>query len=417
MNKFWNFTNQGEGEDVVLRIDGDIIDDDDAWLYEWLDMKHAAPNAFRNELAQYAGKNIAVWIDSYGGSVFAAAGIYNALMEHKKAGTGCKVTTIVDGKAMSAATTIFMAGDERMISPCGLFMMHNPLARAAGYATDLRKAADILDVVKECIVNAYQVATGLSVEKISAFMDDETYMSAKTAIKNGFATAMQYVEKATGTTEDPSNSMELMFNRLAIQNAADDSMKNFVAVVKRFNDMQTPPPQQPKDSIINEAQRLLTKAVNLLSPKNNNEEDGKLDIKTIEDLKKAYPDMVNQIANEAIASAVAKDKERVDALNALAVEGNQSISQLIEKAKNSGKTAEDIKDAVDIMKQQPTAPANPGNKGEEILGKAIKDSIASGVNGVESSATPGTPEQVEEIAAINYMGSVIAKKCGKEGAK
>ena len=127
--------------------------------------------------------------------------------------------------------------------------------------------------------------------------------------------------------------------------------------------------------------------------------------------------MVNQIANEAIASAVAKDKERVDALNALAVEGNQSISQLIEKAKNSGKTAEDIKDAVDIMKQQPTAPANPGNKGEEILGKAIKDSIASGVNGVESSATPGTPEQVEEIAAINYMGSVIAKKCGKEGAK
>lgn len=415
MSRFWNFTNQGEGKDVILRIDGDIIDDDDAWLYELLDMKHSAPNAFRNELDQFAGKNITVWIDSYGGSVFAATGMCNALMNHKS--TGASVTTIGDGKVMSAAVSLFLAGDKRKASPGCAFMVHDPGASAKGYASTLRKAADVLDVVKETIVNIYQTVTGLSREKIAEMMSNETYMDARAAIKNGIATEMLFTEQVSAKTETAINSMALMFNRMAIQNAADDSMKNFVAVVKKFNDEQSPPSPQSKDSILNEAQKLLAKAVNLLSPKNNNEEGTELEIKTIEDLKKTYPDMVNQIASEAVANAAAKDKERIDALNALAVEGNQHIAQLIEKAKNSGKTAEDIKDAVDIMKQQPAAPKNPINKGEELLKKAIKDSVDSGVNGVESSATPGTPEQAEELAAINYMGSVIAKKCGKEGAK
>jgi len=413
MSKFWNFKNAIEGQDVELRIDGDIVDGDDAWLYEWLGMKCASPNSFRDELAQHSGKNLSVWIDSYGGSVFAAAGIYNALMEHKK--TGAKVTTIIDGKAMSAAGTIWMAGDERKISPGGVFMMHNPLTYASGYAADLRKAASVLDVVKECIVNAYQIATGLASDKISALMDDETYMSAKTAIKNGFATAMLCVEQADQSEKGKDEPMNFSFSRMAIQNAADDSMKNFAAVVKKFNDMQaSPPPQRTKESIMDEAKKLLSTVVNMLAPKNTENEEESMEIKNIEDLKKAYPDMVNQISAEAVANAVANEKGRITALDALADEKNPMVQELIADAKNTGKTANDIKAVVDIAKKHAPAP-DPKNKGNEAIVNAIKDSAASGVNSVGAEVPGG--EQQEALAAINVMVSVLNGKTQNGGKK
>lgn len=224
MAKFWNFirnvATETTDENVELRIQGDIVSDDDAWIYEWLDMECASPNLFKNELSQYKDKNITVWIDSYGGDVFAAAGIYNALKEHKG-----KVTTKIDGKAMSAASVIAMAGDEILMSPVAIIMIHNPLSAVRGYASDMRKQADVLDEVKESIINAYSSKTNRSRNQISAMMDDETYMSANSAIKQGFADGILY--------DDDSNTKNVMnfeFNRYAIQNSANESMKRLFAV-------------------------------------------------------------------------------------------------------------------------------------------------------------------------------------------
>lgn len=220
----WKFTNKAatetEPELVELRIEGDIIDDDDAFLYEWLGMKGTSPNAFKQELSTYSGKAITVWIDSYGGSVFAATGIYNALMEHK--GT---VTVKIDGKAMSAATIIAMAGGEILMSPSAIMMIHNPLTEAYGYASDLRKTADVLDEVKEAIINAYQLKTGRSRAKLSALMDDETYMNAKKAISEGFADGMLYAE----TEAEP---VEMAFNRHAILNSTTEATRRIAAICK-----------------------------------------------------------------------------------------------------------------------------------------------------------------------------------------
>jgi ATP-dependent Clp protease protease subunit len=230
--RFWNFSPKAatasEPEEVELRIEGDIVDDDDTWLYEALGEKSASPNAFREELAKYSGKPITVWIDSYGGSVFAAAGIYNALMEHKG-----PVTVKIDGKAMSAATIIAMAGGKILMSPTAIMMLHNPLTEAYGYASDLRKTADILDEVKEAIMNAYQLKTGRSRNKISQLMDAETYMNAKTAIKEGFADEMMYAENA--------EPIEMTFNRRAILNSTTEAVKRIVA-------LQSPPKQPPDNS-------------------------------------------------------------------------------------------------------------------------------------------------------------------------
>lgn len=238
---FWKFTNKAatetEPESAELRIEGDIVDDEDAWMYELFGEKATSPNAFKAELAAYSGKPLTVWIDSYGGSVFAATGIYNALKERKG-----DVTVKIDGKAMSAATIIAMAGKEILMSPSALMMVHNPLTEAYGYASDLRKTADVLDEVKEAIMNAYQLKTGRSRAKLSQLMDDETYMNAKTAIKEGFADKMLY--------SDNTEPVEMTFNRHAILNSTTDAVKRMVA-------LQKPPDKPHEDTAILKARLAL----------------------------------------------------------------------------------------------------------------------------------------------------------------
>jgi ATP-dependent Clp protease protease subunit len=246
---FWNFINKAatetEPESVELRIEGDIISDDDAWFYEWLGIKATAPNAFKEALKAFANKPITVWIDSYGGDVFAAAGIYNALMEHKG-----PVTVKVDGKAMSAASVIAMAGGEILMSPMAIMMIHNPLTRAEGDMHDLRHTAEILDQVKEAIINAYQLKTNKSRAKISEMMNAETFMNAKAAIRDGFADGMLYA----GSEEPVKNSHPaLMFNRLAIQNNAAGSMKRLLEI----KDEQKPPDPPPDNTAILKAKLAL----------------------------------------------------------------------------------------------------------------------------------------------------------------
>lgn len=225
--KFWEFiVNQAtetEPESVELRIEGDIVDDDEIWIYEWFEEPATAPNSFKNELNQFKGKDITVWIDSYGGSVFAAAGIYNALKEHNG-----KITVKIDGKAMSAASVIAMAGDEILMSPVAVMMIHNPLTYAYGNMHDLRKVADVLDTVKESIVNAYVTKTGRSRNKISQMMDDETWMSANVAVKEKFADGVLYQEN--DTVNDVQN---FSFNRLAIVNSANQSIKKAIELFEK----------------------------------------------------------------------------------------------------------------------------------------------------------------------------------------
>lgn len=223
---FWKFiVNQAtetEPESVELRIEGDIVDDDGAWLYEWFGTTSTTPNAFKEELNRYKGKDITVWIDSDGGSVFAAAGIYNALKEHDG-----KITVKVGSKAMSAASVIAMAGDEVLMSPMAVMMIHNPLTGAYGDMHVFRKVADILDTIKDSIINAYVLKTGRSRSKISQMMDDETWMSANVAVKEGFADGILYQDGK------PEVGDVTAFSRLAIVNSANRSMQDVMKFISK----------------------------------------------------------------------------------------------------------------------------------------------------------------------------------------
>ena len=118
------------------------------------------------------------------------------LMDYKN-----DVTVKIDGIAASAASVVAMAGTKVLMSPTAMMMIHNPATGAFGDHVDMEKAIKMLDEVKESIINAYEIKTGLSHAQLSHMMDDETWMNAKKAIELGFADGMLTDEKHIVETE------------------------------------------------------------------------------------------------------------------------------------------------------------------------------------------------------------------------
>lgn len=183
--KFWNFMEGNESR--TLYLEGAIADE--TWYGD-----EVTPKMFKSELMNGSG-DITVWINSPGGDVFAASQIYNMLKEYPG-----KVTVKIDGLAASAASVIAMAGSKVLMSPVSMLMAHNPMTIAFGDAVEMEKAIAMLGEVKESILNAYELKTGLSRTKLSHFMDAETWFNAKKAVELGFADAIMY---ESGKEESP----------------------------------------------------------------------------------------------------------------------------------------------------------------------------------------------------------------------
>lgn len=176
MNKFWNWTvtNNDEKTERILTLSGVIAEE------SWFD-DEVTPKIFRDELMSGEG-DITVWINSPGGDCIAAAQIYNMLLEYKG-----NVTIKIDGIAASAASVVAMAGNKVIMSPVSMLMIHNPMTIAAGDTTEMKKAISMLTEVKESIINAYELKTGMGRDKIAKLMDAETWMDANKAVELGFA--------------------------------------------------------------------------------------------------------------------------------------------------------------------------------------------------------------------------------------
>ena len=177
MKKFWNFRNEvplAPDQGRALILEG-VISEESWWDDE------ITPKMFRDELNSGTGP-IAVYINSPGGDCVAASQIYTMLTEYPG-----RVTVKIDGTAASAASVVAMAGDEVLMSLTAMMMIHNPMTGAWGNTDDMKQAIEMLDEVKESIINAYERKTGLSRAKISHLMDAETWMNAKKAVELGFA--------------------------------------------------------------------------------------------------------------------------------------------------------------------------------------------------------------------------------------
>lgn len=230
--KFWKWRNQAEAgtapEERTLFLNGTIAEE------SWFD-DDVTPQLFKDELNAGNG-DITVWINSPGGDCVAAAQIYNMLSNYKG-----KVTVKIDGIAASAASVIAMAGDTVLVSPVSMLMIHNPATIAWGDHAEMQKAIDMLAEVKESIINAYVLKTGLSRPKLSHLMDAETWMDANKAVELGFADEIMARAKAepekepeegeedTGGEEEeekklPPSTSSMLFSRRAANNALLNKM-------------------------------------------------------------------------------------------------------------------------------------------------------------------------------------------------
>ena len=212
MKKFWNWktrtvTNQETQEQVqerTLFLNGTIAEE------SWFD-DDVTPQLFKNELMSGSG-NITVWINSPGGDCVAAAQIYNMLMDYKG-----DVTVKIDGIAASAASVIAMAGTKVLVSPVSMLMIHNPMTAAFGNSEEMQKAIEMLDSVKDSIINAYEIKTGLSRAKLSHLMDAETWMDANKAVELGFAD--EIMQRSTESDGVPAPTVSMLYSKANVVNS------------------------------------------------------------------------------------------------------------------------------------------------------------------------------------------------------
>lgn len=161
----------------------------EVWIYEQIGAslwdEGVAAKDFCRDLAELDVDEIALHINSPGGSVFEGQAIYNALRNHR-----AKVTAYIDGVAASIASVIAQAGDTVVMRKNSMMMVHNPHGGVMGSAEDMRQMADVLDKVKDTIVGVYSDAMTRrkrmpSEPAIRKMMDDVTWMNADEACEMG----------------------------------------------------------------------------------------------------------------------------------------------------------------------------------------------------------------------------------------
>lgn len=127
-------------------------------------------------------KDISMYINSPGGSVYAGLGIYDTMQY-----VGPDVSTICTGLAASMAAVLLTGGtkEKRSALPHARIMIHQPLGGAQGQASDVEITAKQILMIKNEIYDILAMHTGQSAETISKDSDRDYWMKAEDAKKYG----------------------------------------------------------------------------------------------------------------------------------------------------------------------------------------------------------------------------------------
>ena len=319
--KFWNLVKNEEEKTAELILYGSIGSDE-----YWDDI---SDKVFKQDIENLGDvENITLHINSPGGSVFSAVAIANTLKNHK-----AKITANIDGLAASAATIITSACDTVRMPKNALFMVHNPITFAYGNNQDMQKTLEMLNKVKNSIIETYLNKAKTDKETLSELMDNETWMSAEEAKEYGFVDEIL----------DESVEKEVIENKLIINNMAFD--------ISRFKNFKEKKNQDPR--IINisvnstgSPEEIADKFRDILnSTENQKNEGGNM---TLEELKNKFPELCNQIFNEGKEAGITKERDRMREIDNLDV---SNYSELVENAKYNEPVEASVL-AVNILNKQ-----------------------------------------------------------------
>ena len=392
MSGFWKFKNDaGAGTDPELILYGEIADQD-----SWWDDNSVSPQQFRQDLQSLGNpSNINVRINSVGGDVFAAHAIYNMLKAHP-----AKVTACIDGLCASAATIVAMAGDTIRMPSNTMMMVHKPAACLWGSynANDMDKLSDTLDKVQESIVAAYVSKTGRSAKDLSKLMDDETWMTAAQAKTEGFCDEVIYTDPNGVNAAIPMGNS----GRYMIVNSVAHDMSRFnMQSIKEALNM-------PKDTKVKndtDPDKDPDKEAGETTPDDKKGVADTLDIKTVDDLRKAFPALVDQIVEaavkDAVVTAVTEERSRLQAIDNIA---HNLDKTLVTNAKYGEKptSAQDL--------------AYQAMQGDVSLGNKYVDTRANELLAANTGKVDGhTDMQPEDTAVIDKIAASANKRLNKGG--
>lgn len=278
---------------MKININGPIVPDAYAWIYDYFEEPYTSPKGVTEALAEGENEDVTVLINSGGGSVYAASEIYHALKTH--AG---KIRVEVVSIAASAASYVAMSGDEILISPPGQFMLHNASSYASGDYRDMDRASDMLKAVNASISKVYEMRTNLGRDEIKAMMDKETYLTAEEAVEKGFADRMLFSEEQQDFVASKGNILP--------KAVIDDMMKRFEN--GEFEDIQN------------------SKDGNSAAEK----EEGGEEVVDYEKIKNDFPEIFEKIKNEGMDEGAKNERARIQSIDALSQSG---MEELVDKAK------------------------------------------------------------------------------------
>lgn len=351
---FWEFRNAAENTDEAeLILYGDISSE--SW---WGD--EVTPKTFSDELKALGDiKSLNIRINSGGGDVFAAFGIYNRIADLRKKGTKVKCT--IDGWAASAATVICMAADSIAIPAVAAFMIHDPKVGTHGYykAEELEKISAELKVIKNSIVAAYAGKTGKSSEEISKAMSEETWFDGAEAVNAG------YCDELIETSASVENRGGHVFvNSVEMKDIPEK-------VLNRFCGSHNSGAAMAAGGVPGNGDRLPG------CGKDGKEGETSMEIKTAAELKAQYPELCKEIEN----SAAKAERERIKNIEENAVSGFEDIMEDA-KFKNPISAEQAAVKVLAAIKKQ----------GGEYLNNRAEDAQNSGISGNDSTPAPEKDE-------------------------
>lgn len=360
-----------------VQVKGPIVSSDVKWIYDWWGIDATSPKDVYDQISNAGEEDLEVEINSGGGDVYAGSEIYTALKDHAS-----NVTVKIVGLAASAASVIAMAGNKVLMTPTGQFMIHNVSSRASGDYRDFEHNAEVLKNHNVSIANSYKLKTGMSHEDLLGLMNNETWLNAQQAKEYGFVDEIMF---------DEGNQLVASANNSLLPPEVINKMRNLKTsggIVPDISAMSSNGKMQNNGSGKQEPNPTP-------QPENKHEEEPELEIKNVDELKQAFPDLVAQVENaakeagkkEGLAEGAKNERERIQAIDEI---GNTVAPDLVNKAKYI-----EPMDAKDLAFEALKVDAG---KGRQYLENTAIDNAASGANGLtaQPQAQQGEAEEKEQ---------------------
>ncbi|MCI7302310.1 MAG: Clp protease ClpP [Clostridiales Family XIII bacterium] len=354
-----------DDDSAEINMYGDVLMEAprDYWTGERINGMYIAADEFLEDLEQIKDKsNITVYINSGGGDLYAGLAIYNRLKE-----LNGHITTVNDGLAASAASLIFQAGDTRKMNKASNIMAHGVAGFLFGYynLNDLNNMVKQFEAGNEAVVNVYAERMGVTYEEAQDFINGETWKTGQAAVDIGLADEVIETEEedAEGLLDSLINKVSSVYGR---QNSAVPAGVPQVANIKK---------------------------------------DGGKKVKTTDELREAYPELVAQIEQEAADKGKMEgrkaERERIKGIEDIA--GGVLDKALLNDAKFGEQPMSAAELSLSVMRQQASI-------GADMLNALEKDAKNSGADNVKSNpknAEDDDPDKEDEEEKENEIKDLV----------